>query len=138
MEELKYVCLALDVLCDELNPNNVTYCPTAYLEEIKNYYIQNHNGWIFVIWSFWEGLLYSRITYKKVTNAICGQLISWSPNCAHYQCQYDYATKWQFVCRWKWTHGFAASAKKREAICDNKLVNFFKDMEHKNCICSKV
>ena len=44
VEELKYLCLALDVLCDELNPNNVSYCPTAYLEEIKNYYIQNHNG----------------------------------------------------------------------------------------------
>ena len=44
VEELKYLCLALDVLCDELNPNNFAYCPTAYLEELKNYYIQHHNG----------------------------------------------------------------------------------------------
>ena len=34
-EELKYLCLALDILCDELNPNNFTYFPTAHLEEIK-------------------------------------------------------------------------------------------------------
>ena len=56
---------------------------------------------------------------------------------SYYECQYNYATKLQFVCRWKQNHGFAGCAKKREAICDDKLVNFFKDKEHKNCICSK-
>lgn len=75
---------------------------------------------------------------KKVTNYICGQLISWLPNHSYYECQYNYATKLQIVCRWKRKHGFAACAKKGEAICDDKLVKFFKDKEHKNCICSKV
>ena len=45
---------------------------------------------------------------KKVTNYICGQLISWSPNCSYYECQYNYATKLQIVCRWKRKDGFAA------------------------------
>ena len=75
---------------------------------------------------------------KKITNYIYGQLISWSPNRSCYECQFNYATKLQIVCRWKRKHGFAACAKKGEAICYYKLVNFFKDKEHKNCICSKV
>ena len=75
---------------------------------------------------------------KKVTNYMCGQLISWLPNRSYYECQCNYATKLQIVCRWKQKHGFAACTKKGEAICDDKLVNFFKDKEHKNCICLKV
>ena len=51
-EELKYLCLAIDASCEVLNPNNFTFFPAAYLDEIKSYYIQNHdrhNGWIFTI-----------------------------------------------------------------------------------------
>ena len=75
---------------------------------------------------------------KKAANYICGHLISWSPNRSYFECQYNYATKLQLVCKWKRKHGFAACAKKGEAICDDKLVNFFKEKDHKNCICSKV
>ena len=35
----------------------------------------------------------------------------------------------------KKTNGLPALAKKGEAICDNQLVNFFKDAKHKNCSC---
>ena len=42
VEELKYVCLALDAFCDELNPNNFIYCQSAYLEQLENYYLQNN------------------------------------------------------------------------------------------------
>ena len=69
---------------------------------------------------------------KKVTNYICCQLISWPPNRAYYEAQYNYATKLQVVCRWKPKHGLPALAKKREAIYVDQLVNVFKDKEHKN------
>ena len=68
---------------------------------------------------------------KKVTNYICGQLISWPPNRANYEAQYNYATKLQVVYRWKQKLGLPALARKREAICDDQLVSFFKDKEHK-------
>ena len=42
VEELKYVRLALDAFCDELNPNNFSYCQSAYLDQLKNYYLQNN------------------------------------------------------------------------------------------------
>ena len=75
---------------------------------------------------------------KKVTNYICSHLISWSPNRFYFECQYNYATTLQLVSKWKQKHRLAACAKKGETICDDKLVNFFKEKDHKNCICSKV
>ena len=44
IEELKYLCLALDNLCEELNPNNFTYCQFAYFDHLKNYYLENNNN----------------------------------------------------------------------------------------------
>ena len=38
---------------------------------------------------------------KKVTNFICGQRISWSPNRSFYQGEYNLATKLIIVCLWK-------------------------------------
>ena len=75
---------------------------------------------------------------KKITNLNCGQLISWSPNRSYYETQYNYATKLQIVCRWKEQQGLPALAKKGEAICNDQLVNFFEDKEHKYCSCSTV
>ena len=75
---------------------------------------------------------------KKITNYICGQLISWSPNRSYYERQYKFATKLQIVCRWKQQSGLPALAKKGKAICNDQLVNFFDDREHKYCSCSTV
>ena len=44
IEELKYVCLTLDNLCEELNPNNFIYCQYAYLDNLKIYYLENNNN----------------------------------------------------------------------------------------------
>ena len=74
---------------------------------------------------------------KKVINYICSQLISWSPNPSYYEEQYNFATKLH-VCRWKRKNGFPALAKNGEVIRNDKLVNFFKEKEHKNCIYSSV
>ena len=38
----RYLCLAIDASCEELNPNNFLYCQVTYLDEIKNYYTQNN------------------------------------------------------------------------------------------------
>ena len=73
---------------------------------------------------------------KKVTNYICCHLISWSPNRSYFECQYNYATN-LFVTGSE-NMGLLLVPKKGEAICDDKLVNFFKEKDHKNCICSKV
>ena len=75
---------------------------------------------------------------KKGINYICGQWISWSPNRSYYEEQYNFATKLHIVCSWKRKNGFPALAKKGEAICNDKLVNFFEEKEHKNCTCSSV
>ena len=130
-------------LCEELNPNNFIYFQYSYLDHLKNYYLENNNnnnGWMFVIQSLWKVWLYSRGTNErnKVGNYIGGQLISWSPNNCYYEEQYNFATKLHIVCRWKRKNGFPALAKKGEAICNDKLVNFFEEKEHKNCICSSV
>ena len=42
VEELKYLCLALDNSHADLNPNNFVCCQAAYLDEFKNYYKQNN------------------------------------------------------------------------------------------------
>ena len=71
---------------------------------------------------------------------ICGNLNSdYSPNrgCYYYE-QYNYVNKLQIVCIWKQRQGLPAVSCKGEAICNDQLVNFFKDQEHKNCICSVV
>ena len=41
IEELKYLCLAIDASCEELNLHKYVYCQVAYLDNIRNYYIQN-------------------------------------------------------------------------------------------------
>ena len=55
-----------------------------------------------------------------------------------FECQYNYVTKLKTVCKRKRKRGLLACSKNREAICKEKLVNFFEEKEHKNCICSTV
>ena len=74
----------------------------------------------------------------KITNHICGHLISWSPNQSYFERQYNYMSKLNIVCCWKQKRGLPICSRKGEAICDGKLVNFFEDEQHKNCICSTV
>ena len=75
---------------------------------------------------------------KKVTKYIGSQLISQSPNRSYFQAEYNYATKLIHVCRQKKKRGLPPLAKKGEAICGDKVVNFFEDKNHKNSICSTV
>ena len=74
----------------------------------------------------------------KILNYICGHLIFWSPHRSYFECQYNFATKAKIVYTWRRQCGLAACAKKGEAICEEKLVNFLKEKKHKNCLCSKV
>ena len=60
----------------------------------------------------------------KITNHICGHLISWSPNQSYFECQYNYITKLKIV-DGKKKQGLPRCSKKGEAICDDKLINFF-------------
>ena len=44
---------------------------------------------------------------------------------------YSYSSKAYIVCRWRQSKGLQPVAKWGQAICDNELVNYFK--EHKDC-----
>ena len=88
--------------------------------------------------SFENGNYILEENIKLVTNFICGNLISWSPNRSYYQAQYNYATKLYHVFRWRKKRGFRPTAKIEETICNDELVNFLADEKHKNCIWSTV
>ena len=49
IEELKYICPALDTGCEDLDPNYFIACKFAYLDHLKTWYHLNNNGWIFAI-----------------------------------------------------------------------------------------
>ena len=74
-----------------------------------------------------------------LTDYICGNINSdYSPNRGYYYEQYNYVTKLKIVCMWKQRRGLPTVSCKGEAICNDKLINIYKDQEHKNCICSTV
>ena len=62
----------------------------------------------------------------------------YSPNRGYYWQQYNYVSKLAIVCFWKEKHGLPAVSCKGEAICNDELVNFLKDKQHKYCVCSTV
>ena len=73
---------------------------------------------------------------KKVVNYICGHLNNRTPNYRYWYKQYSYTSKAFFVCDWRYERGFADVAKWGEAECGEKIVDFFEEKEHQNCICS--
>ena len=75
-----------------------------------------------------------------LTNYTCENLKShYSPNRSYkYYQQYNYVTNLKIFCMWKQKHSLPTVSCKGETICNDQLVNFFKDKEHENCICSAV
>ena len=73
-----------------------------------------------------------------VSNYICSDLNSWSPNWCYCEKQYHILTKLYIVCKWRKENGFRSLAKKGETICNNELINYFADEKHKNCSCSRI
>ena len=67
----------------------------------------------------------------KITNYICGHLISWSPNPSYFEFQYNYMSKLTIVCHWKRKRGLPICSKKGEEICHGKLVKVFEDEQQK-------
>ena len=53
--------------------------------------------------AFEKGDYINEFDLPKLSNYICGHLISWSPNRKYFECQYNYITKLKIVCRWKKT-----------------------------------
>ena len=51
---------------------------------------------------------------------------------------YSYTSKAYIVCQWREERDRKPIAKWGEAICNNKLVDFFIDKSHQNCSCSSV
>ena len=77
--------------------------------------------------------------FDNLINYICGHLNEdYLPNRGYFYAHYNYTNKLCIVARWKKRHGLQPIACKGEAICDDKLVNFFKDPAHRNCFSSTV
>ena len=75
---------------------------------------------------------------RYLTDHICGNLNNWTPNYPFLYNMYCYSSKAYIVCRWRQSKGLSPVVKWGEAICEDKLVNFFEDEKHKNCICGSV
>ena len=75
---------------------------------------------------------------KHMRNHICGILNNWTPNYKFWYNMYSYSSKAYMVCRWRQSRGLPPVAKCGEAICKDELVNFFEDLNHKNCRCGSV
>ena len=74
-----------------------------------------------------------------LTDHMCGNINSdYSPNRVYYYEQRNYVTKLKIVCMWKQRRGLPTVSCKGEENCNDKLINFFKNQEHKNCRCSTV
>ena len=136
IEKLKYLTLALDCMPDELNPYLFLHCQAAYLDELENYYIK-HNEWISIVFGFLKRRLY-KLDLPRITNYICGHLISCYPNRSYLEIQYNYISKLTIVCNCKKKRGLPICSKKGEEICDGKLVKFFEDEQLTKCSCSYV
>ena len=66
--------------------------------------------------------------FPVLSNHICAQLTSWSPNRGFYYEQYNYLNKLYIVCSWRQEQElFPLKARRGRAICNNDLVNFFED-----------
>ena len=138
IEELKWICSALDNNYSMLDLSHFLNDEFAYLDHAKKLSLLKIKMSLAVYESFENGNYILEENIKLVTNFICGNLISWSPNRSYYQAQYNYATKLYHVFRWRKKCGFRPIAKKEEAICNDELVDFFADEKHKNCIWSTV
>ena len=85
-----------------------------------------------------SGEFLTKSELKFAVDYVCGYLNNPGLNYCYFYDMYCYISKSFIVCRWKNEHGYKPFAKFGEAICKDKLVNFLKDDEHKNCSCSSV
>ena len=74
---------------------------------------------------------------KLAVNFICGNLNSIGCYYPYWYDMYSYTSKSFLVMRWRKERGLTEVAKLGEAICENKIINFLNDKEHK-CSCSSV
>ena len=90
--------------------------------------------------AFENGISIHEDDLPKMVNYICGNLngSSYNPNYKYFYNQYSYSYKTFIVYRWKKARGMVSEAKRGKGICNNELVNFFTDENHKNCSCGSV
>ena len=74
----------------------------------------------------------------KINDHICLNLNNWTPNYHYWYNMYSYTSKAYIVCRWREEKGREPIARWGEAICKNKLIDFFEDISHQNCSCGSV
>ena len=70
---------------------------------------------------------------EKLANYICSNLVGINSS-RYWNEQYNYLNKLYHVIRWRKKKHLIPAAKKGEAICNDQLINFFEDRNHKNTI----
>ena len=88
--------------------------------------------------SYENGKYLTKAQLKFATNYVCDYLNNPTVNHRYYYDIYCYISKSFIICRWKKEHGYKPYAKIGEAICKDVLVNFLKEKEHKQYMCSSV
>ena len=73
---------------------------------------------------------------ETLANYICSNLVGISSN-RYWNEQYSYLNKLYIVISWRKKKLFIPAAKKGEAICNDELVSFLEDINHKYC-CGQV
>ena len=71
-------------------------------------------------------------------NYICRQLNTGGLKYPYYYGMYCFAKKCFIVLEWAEKNNLIPVTKLGEAICNNEIVNFLKDEEHKKCSCASV
>ena len=79
----------------------------------------------------------SELLYAR--NYICLQLRAGSPGSfPYYYDMYSYAIKCSMVIDFAKEHNLIQLTKLGEAVCNDEIVNFLEDDEHKKCSCGSV
>ena len=83
-----------------------------------------------------ESLTRSELEYA--VEHVCLNLNNPSIGHKYFYNMYSYITKSFIVCNWKEKNGYDIVSKFGEAICNDQLVIFFENEEHKHCSCLSV
>ena len=80
----------------------------------------------------------TKIELEYADDYVCLNLNNPSFGYKYFYNMYTYIRKSFIVCNWKEKNGYNILSKFGKAICNDRLVNFFENEEHKHCSRSSV
>ena len=101
-DQLTWICDALNVKYEPLNPNYFINDRVVYMNHLQNFYYLGKKMDEYTLYkAYEEGHYIHEIGLCKVVNYISGQLISWSPNRSFSEDEFNEVLKLFIVCKWK-------------------------------------